>query len=124
LPHRAKSGPKDQEQIQPKALRCSETLGKTQSILNHQLRTTSNIKRLIIPDIHAKQAGLDAVLNHEGSRDRVIFLGEAISAGPHSGQLAGNHETGPFWRNFTGEGTGGPGLHALGARPDLGQGRH
>jgi predicted phosphodiesterase len=75
------------------------------------------MKRLIISDIHANLAGLDAVLNHEGSWDEVIFLGDAICAGPQPEEvlqrlatlngvwIAGNHDTEPFRRTFTGEET-------------------
>lgn len=40
------------------------------------------MKTLIIADIHANLAALEAVLSHEGAWDEVIFLGDAVGGGP------------------------------------------
>jgi predicted phosphodiesterase len=70
------------------------------------------MKSLIISDIHANLAGLDAVLEAERNWDEVIFLGDAIVAGPQPDQVlrrlaplkgvwtAGNHDLEPFARVF------------------------
>lgn len=75
------------------------------------------MKSLIIADIHANLAALDAVLEHERRWDEVIFLGDAICAGPQPEEvvrrlttlsgvwIAGNHDMQPFRGTFTGEET-------------------
>src|SRR5690606_32854771 len=40
------------------------------------------MKTLIIADIHANLAALEAVLSHERAWDEVIFLGDAVGGGP------------------------------------------
>ena len=42
---------------------------------------------IIFADIHANLAALEAVLDHERSWDQVIFLGDAIVAGPHPDEV-------------------------------------
>jgi protein phosphatase len=61
------------------------------------------MKYLVISDVHANAAALDAVLENE-SWDRVLFLGDAVDAGPHPNEvvstlsglrgrfLVGNHD--------------------------------
>ena len=75
------------------------------------------MKSLIISDIHANLAGLEAVLNAEERWDEVLFLGDAIVAGPQPDQVlrclaglngvwtAGNHDREPFKRVFAEEET-------------------
>jgi predicted phosphodiesterase len=70
------------------------------------------MKSLVLSDIHANLAGLDAVLEAEGDCDEIIFLGDAIVAGPQPDQVlrrlaplsgvwtAGNHDLEPFSRVF------------------------
>jgi len=41
------------------------------------------MKALIISDIHANFPALQAVLNKEGSYDKLIFLGDVVDYGPH-----------------------------------------
>lgn len=62
------------------------------------------MKSIIFADVHANLAALEAVLDHESSWDEVIFLGDAVVAGPHPDEvlsvlseqngifLAGNHD--------------------------------
>jgi len=45
------------------------------------------IKSLIIADIHANLAALEAILEQEGSWDTVIFLGDAVMAGPQPDEV-------------------------------------
>jgi predicted phosphodiesterase len=71
------------------------------------------MKSLVISDIHANLAGLNAVLEAERNWDEIIFLGDAIVAGPQPDQVvrclaplngvwtAGNHDLEPFSRAFT-----------------------
>lgn len=66
------------------------------------------MKSLILADIHANLAALEAVLEREADRDEVIFLGDAIGAGPQPNEvldrlseldgifILGNHDTRPF----------------------------
>lgn len=73
------------------------------------------MRSLIISDIHGNLAALDAVLDHERERDEVIFLGDAICAGPQPREvvqalarlrgvwIVGNHDLEPFERTFTDE---------------------
>ena len=75
------------------------------------------MKSLVISDIHANLAGLDAVFEAEGDWDEIIFLGDAIVAGPQPDQVLrrlapmkgvwtlGNHDREPFRRVFTGRET-------------------
>ena len=45
------------------------------------------MKSLIIADIHANLASLEAVLHAEGSWDEVLFLGDAVVGGPHPNEV-------------------------------------
>ena len=62
------------------------------------------MKTLLVADVHANLAALEAVLDAEGSWDRFVFLGDAVLAGPQPDEvlsllhdvadvcLMGNHE--------------------------------
>lgn len=75
------------------------------------------MKSLLISDIHGNLASLDAVLEAEKGWDEILFLGDAIVAGPEPDQvirhlatlngvwIAGNHDVEPFSREFTGRET-------------------
>ena len=41
-----------------------------------------SMKTLIIADIHANLAALEAILDKEHAWDRFVFLGDAVIAGP------------------------------------------
>ncbi len=45
------------------------------------------MKSLIIADIHANLASLEAVLESESSWDEVLFLGDAVVGGPHPNEV-------------------------------------
>lgn len=45
------------------------------------------MKSLIVADVHANLAALEAILEHERSWDEVIFLGDAVMAGPHPNEV-------------------------------------
>jgi protein phosphatase len=44
-------------------------------------------KILILGDVHANLAALDAILDHEGEWDEVLFLGDAVTYGPHPNEV-------------------------------------
>ena len=62
------------------------------------------MESLILADIHANLAALEAILAQEGSWDEVIFLGDAVVGGPQPDEtlslmttlqgvfLMGNHD--------------------------------
>lgn len=78
---------------------------------------TQRMRGLIISDVHANLAALEAVLAREQAWDEVIFLGDAICGGPQPEEvvqrlatldgvwIAGNHDIEPFERAFTGQET-------------------
>ena len=41
------------------------------------------MKTLILSDIHANYPALKAVLEQDGSYDKLIFLGDVVDYGPH-----------------------------------------
>ena len=43
----------------------------------------SAVKYLVLADVHANLPALEAVLEREPERDGVVFLGDAVGAGPH-----------------------------------------
>ena len=45
------------------------------------------MKSLIIADIHANLASLEAILEHEGSWDEILFLGDAVIGGPQPDEV-------------------------------------
>lgn len=73
---------------------------------------------IIFADIHANLAALEAVLDHEKSWDEVIFLGDAVVAGPHPDEvlsilseldgafIMGNHDREVFRVDLNADGGG------------------
>lgn len=45
------------------------------------------MKTLILADVHANRAALEAVLDHESSWDDVLFLGDAVVGGPEPNEV-------------------------------------
>lgn len=79
-------------------------------------------KILILSDIHANLAALEAVLEQEGEWDEVIFLGDAVTYGPQPNEvvsrlrewkgtfLLGNHDRDMF-KDYTGQDMSNPDLY-------------
>lgn len=45
------------------------------------------MKSLIIADVHANFAALEAIFDHESTWDEVLFLGDFVMAGPHPNEV-------------------------------------
>lgn len=75
------------------------------------------MKTLILADVHANLASLEAVLDHEKTWDEVLFLGDAVMGGPQPNEtlsllrsldgifLMGNHDLQALNMDLDGEGT-------------------
>lgn len=91
------------------------------------------MKSLILADIHGNLPALQAVFDHERSWDEVIFLGDAIVAGPQPDEvvdrlremagngvwIVGNHDLEPFHREVSTDTRDPDGLYLIWTRDQI-----